>query len=367
MKIAFLDLKAPYKELKSELDIATQRVMDSGWYINGSEVTSFEKEFSVYCDSLHCVGVGNGLDALMLTLRGLGVGVGDEVIVPSHTFIATWLAVSHVGAIPVPVESDELTYNINPMLIENSITDKTKAIIAVHLYGQPADMDTINTIAQKYDLKVIEDAAQAHGARYKGKRVGSLGDAAAFSFYPGKNLGAFGDGGAVVSGHKELSEKVRMLGNYGSKIKYEHEVLGVNSRLDELQAALLRVKLKVLDEWNLRRRKVAAAYIEAFQGVDDELVLPACINNAEHVWHLFVLRHPKRDKICQYMREKGVDTLIHYPYPCHKTKAYANTSYDLPVSEMIANQVFSIPMGPHLSDIEVEMVCNVLKKALKRV
>lgn len=367
MRVPFLDLRSPYVELRAALDKAYERVMASGWYVNGLEVTSFEKEFALYCGSGHCVGVGNGLDALNLILRGLDIGAGDEVIVPAHTFIATWLAVSHVGAVPVPVESDDLTYNIRPDLIENAITDKTKAIIAVHLYGQPADMTIINAIARKHNLKVIEDAAQAHGARYKGERVGRLGDAAAFSFYPGKNLGAFGDGGAVVTQDQELSEAVRMLGNYGSKIKYEHDLLGVNSRLDELQASLLREKLKVLDEWNGRRKRVASAYLEALQGVNDDLVLPSCISNAEPVWHLFVLRHPKRNQICSYMREQGVETLIHYPHPCHKSKAYANNLYDLPVSERIADQVFSIPMGPHLSDNEVEMVQDVVKRSLKHV
>ncbi|MDQ6990710.1 MAG: DegT/DnrJ/EryC1/StrS family aminotransferase [Mariprofundaceae bacterium] len=369
MKIPFLDLKAPYLELKPELDEAYARVMSSGWYINGSEVSSFEGEFSTYCESKHCVGVANGLDAIHLILKAYGIGEGDEVIVPSHTFIATWLAVSHVGATPVPVESCEQTYNIRPDLIESAITDKTKAIIAVHLYGQPADIGLINNVAKKHGLKVIEDAAQAHGARYKGRRVGSLADAAAFSFYPGKNLGAFGDGGAITTNDQALAVRVRMLGNYGSKVKYKHEVMGVNSRLDELQAALLREKLKVLDEWNGRRKRVAFMYLESLWGGNNDLVLPHWISDAEHVWHLFVLRHPKRDQVCQYMREHGVETLIHYPHPCHKTAAYENDfrGYTLPVSEMLADQVFSIPIGPHLLDVEIEKVCDVLKKAVKHV
>lgn len=367
MKIPFLDLKAPYLELKTGLDKAYEHVMASGWYVNGEEVSSFEGEFASYCGSRHCVGVANGLDAIHLILRAYGIGVRDEVIVPAHTFIATWLAVSHVGATPVPVEPDEQTYNINPELIEEKITSKTKAIIVVHLYGQPADMDSINTIAEKHGLKVIEDAAQAHGAYYKGRRVGSLGDAAGFSFYPGKNLGAFGDGGAVTSKHEDLSEKVRMLGNYGSKVKYEHDALGTNSRLDEMQAALLRVKLEVLDEWNERRKNVASIYSKVLSGLSDGLVLPVCASEIDSVWHLFVLRHPERDFICQKMEEEGVATLIHYPHACHKTKAYVSDfkSFDLPIAESFADQVFSIPMGPHLSDIEIEKVCDVLKMAVK--
>ncbi|WP_038246577.1 DegT/DnrJ/EryC1/StrS family aminotransferase [Ghiorsea bivora] len=367
MKVPFLDLKSPFVELQAELNSAYEHVMSSGWYVNGSEVSSFEKDFSAFCGSNFSVGVGNGLDALVLILRGMNIGEGDEVIVPSHTFIATWLAVSQVGAIPVPVEPDEITYNINASLIESAITKKTKAVIAVHLYGQPADMDAINTVAKKHGLKVIEDAAQAHGARYNGHRVGSLGDAAAFSFYPGKNLGAFGDGGAVVSSDKTLTEMVRMLSNYGSKIKYEHDVQGVNSRLDELQAAMLRVKLKVLDEWNKRRQQVASSYLSSFQGISDDLILPECAQGAEHVWHLFVLRHPKRDQVCRYMREQGVETLIHYPHACHKTKAYVNYKHHLRVSEMLAEQVFSIPMGPHLAAEGAERVVEVVKKALVHV
>src|SRR5664280_2839469 len=258
MKVPFLELKPAYNELRDELDAAYHRVMDSGWYLLGNEIESFETGFAKYCEAGHCVAVGNGLDALHLILRAYDIGAGDEVIVPTNTFIATWLAVSYAGATPVPVEPDKATYNINPAKIEAAITGKTKAIMPVHLYGQPADMDPILEIADKYRIKVIEDAAQAHGARYKKKRVGGLGDAAGFSFYPGKNLGAFGDGGAVTTNDPIIAEKVRQLSNYGSQVKYSHNIKGFNSRLDEIQAALLRVKLRHLDEWNARRRKTVS-------------------------------------------------------------------------------------------------------------
>ena len=261
MSIPFLDLRAPHEELRTELRETFERVLDSGWYILGEEVKQFELEFAAYCEANHCIGVGNGLEALHLILRGYGIGAGDEVIVPSNTYIATWLAASYAGATPIPVEPDERTYNINPVLIEAAITPRTKAIIAVHLYGQPADMDAINAVAKKYKLKVIEDAAQAHGARYKGKRVGNLGDAAGFSFYPGKNLGGIGDGGAVTTDDPVLADNIRVLCNYGSRIKYQNEVKGFNSRLDELQAAFLREKLKKLDDWNGRRKVIAAEYL----------------------------------------------------------------------------------------------------------
>jgi len=351
VKVPFLDLKSPYIELKSELDEAYKRVMSSGWYVNGSEVSSFEEEFASYCDSKQCVGVANGLDAIHLILRAYGIGIGDEVIVPAHTFIATWLAVSNAGAVPIPVEPDEQTYNINPSLIEEKITSKTKAIIAVHLYGQPADMDPINAIAKKHGLKVIEDAAQAHGARYKGQRVGRLGDAAAFSFYPGKNLGAFGDGGAVVTSDLELADKIRMFGNYGSKEKYNHEVAGVNSRLDELQAALLRVKLKKLDVWNERRREIAKCYIEGLKGISN-YKLPLVEEWNEAVWHLFVIGHMDRGRVQSHLKACGIGSLIHYPTPCHLTGAYAANGWkkgDFPISEKISATIISLPIWPNMS------------------
>ena len=359
--IPFLDLKAPCLELQDELDAAYRRVMESGWYILGKEVETFENEFAEYCEAKHCIGVGNGLDALHLILRGYGIGPGDEVIVPSNTYIATWLAVTHAGATPVPVEPLASTYNIDPAQIEKAITARTKAILVVHLYGQPADMDPINALAKKHGLKVIEDCAQAHGARYKGRRAGGLGDAAGFSFYPGKNLGAIGDGGAVTTNDPELAERIRGLRNYGSRIKYHNEVLGFNSRLDELQAALLRVKLTRLDEWNERRRQVAAHYLQTLSG-KEQLVLPFVPDWAAPVWHLFVIRHAQRDLLQQQLQERGIATLIHYPIPSHRSQVYAREYQDcpLPIAEELAGSVLSIPMGPHLGSEEASVVTSSL-------
>ena len=358
--IPFLDLKQPYSELKEELDCAYQRVMNSGWYIHGTELKAFESEFADYCNVKYCIGVGNGLDALHLILRAMDIGEDDEVIVPSNTFIATWLAVSYAGATPVPVEPDEKTYNIDPSKIEAAITEKTKAIMPVHLYGQPADMDPILKIAARHHLRVIEDAAQAHGARYKGKRTGGLGDAAGFSFYPGKNLGAFGDGGAVTTNDSTLVERVRRLSNYGSQVKYAHEVKGFNSRLDELQAALLRVKLRKLDEWNERRRQIADQYLQKLSA-RDYLILPHVPPWAEPVWHLFVVRTPERDCLQKYLTDSGIQTLIHYPVPPHRQSAYQELSHlSLPVSEMIHREVLSLPMGLAMAAGHVQYVLDAL-------
>ena len=350
MSVPFLDLGAAYLELKDDLDAAYHRVMDSGWFILGKEVEAFEREFAAYCEAAHCVGVGNGLEALHLILRAYGIGPGDEVIVPANTYIATWLAVSYAGATPIPVEPDARTYNLDPALIEAAITPATRAILPVHLYGQPADMDPIKALASRYGLKVIEDAAQAHGARYHGRRVGGLGDAAGFSFYPGKNLGALGDGGAVVTNDADLAERVRVLRNYGSRVKYHNEVKGFNSRLDELQAALLRVKLPVLDAWNERRRAAAARYLDGLAG--SELGLPYVPKWAEPVWHLFVVRHPQRHALQQRLQQAGIGTMIHYPIPPHLQPAYAELGYGagaFPISEAIHREVFSLPMGPQLT------------------
>jgi dTDP-4-amino-4,6-dideoxygalactose transaminase len=319
--IPFLDLKAAYLEVKNELDAAYQRVMSSGWYILGEEVETFEREYAEYCGTKHCIGVGNGLEALHLILRGYGIGASDEVIVPSNTYIATWLAASYAQAMPVPVEPNIDTYNIAPERIEAAITERTKAIMPVHLYGQPAEMDAINAIADKYELKVIEDAAQAQGAKYKGKRTGSLGDAAGFSFYPGKNLGAYGDAGAVTTDDDDLAEQIRMLRNYGSRKKYYNEVKGYNSRLDPLQAAFLRVKLKYLDEWNARRAEVAEYYMANLTGASD-LVLPHVLEQTNPAWHLFVVRHLQRDDLQKYLESESVGTVIHYPIPPHQSDAY---------------------------------------------
>ena len=357
MRVAFLDIEAAYRELAAELDDAGRRVMASGWYILGKEVSAFEEEFAAYCGVRHCIGVGNGLDALHLILRALGIGPGDEVIVPSNTYIATWLAVSYAGATPVPVEPDMATFNLDPKLLEAAITPKTRAILPVHLYGQPADMDAINGIARRHGLKVIEDAAQAHGARYRGVRVGNLGDAAGFSFYPGKNLGALGDGGAITTNDDDLAERVRMLRNYGSKVKYRNELAGFNSRLDEIQAALLRVKLARLDEWNDRRRMVAATYHESLAGTG--LVLPFVPEWAEPVWHLFVVRCPDRDAVTARLDQYGIGWLVHYPIPPHLQGAYRDLDYGeglFPVAERMAREVLSLPIGPHLAPEQLELV-----------
>ena len=367
MKVPFLELKPTYDELRGEFDAAYHRVMDSGHYLLGKELEAFEAEYAVYCEAKHCVAVGNGLDALHLILRAYGIGAGDEVIVPSNTFIATWLAVSYAGAIPAPVEPNPQTCNLAPDRIEAAITPRTKAIMPVHLYGQPADMDPILAIASKHGLKVIEDSAQAQGARYKGRRTGALGNAAGNSFYPGKNLGAFSDAGAVTTNDTELADRVRTLRNYGSKKKYFHDEKGFNSRVDEIQAAFLRVKLKKLNEWNERRKKVAAEYLTELRPVAD-LILPQVPEWADPVWHLFVIRHPKRDALQQRLAEAGVGTLIHYPVAPHLSGAYANGKWPpgaFPIAESMAGTVLSLPMGPHLTDTQIHTVIAQVRHAVK--
>lgn len=362
MNIPFLDLQAPYAELKNEMDGASRRVMESGRFILGPELEAFEAEFAGYCEANHCIGVGNGLEALHLILRALGICAGDEVIVPSNTYIATWLAVSYAGATPVPVEPDERTFNIDPAQIESAITSRTRAIIAVHLYGQPADMNAINELAAKYRVKVIEDAAQAHGALYEGKRVGRLGDAAAFSFYPGKNLGALGDGGAIVTNDEELADRVRVLRNYGSRTKYYNETKGFNSRLDELQAALLSVKLRHLNEWNKRRKRVAEFYFQTLADLPD-LILPHVLHGADPVWHLFVIRHVERDRLEKHLTTAGVGTLIHYPLPPHLQAAYSELGFAagaFPRAERMAAKVLSLPMGPHLTQSQAQYIAATI-------
>ena len=357
--IPFLDLKGPYLELKQELDEAIARVFSSGWFIGGGECDQFEAEYATYCGAAHAVGVANGLDALHLALRAMDVGPGDEVIVPSNTYIATWLAVSHCGATPVPVEPDARTCNIDPALIEVAITPRTKVILPVHLYGQPADMDPILAIARRHGLRVLEDGAQAHGARYKGQRLGAHGDAVAWSFYPGKNLGAMGDGGAVTTNDVQIADRIRVLRNYGSRVKYVNEVQGYNSRLDPLQAAILRVKLAHLDDWNERRRAIAARYQQGLAGCG--LALPQAPEWAEPVWHLYVVRHPQRDALQQALADAGVGTLIHYPVPPHLQQAYASAGFlqgQFPMAEQIANQCLSLPIGPHLAEHEQDEVIS---------
>jgi dTDP-4-amino-4,6-dideoxygalactose transaminase len=365
MDIPFLNLKSPYSELKQEIDQAMHDVLSSGWYILGNKVNTFEEEFAAYCGTKYCVGVSNGLDALHLVLRAWDIGQGDEVIVPAHTYIATWLAVSYAGATPVPVEPNERTYNIDPGRIEDAITPRTRAIIPVHLYGQPADMDAINVIAQKHGLKVLEDAAQAHGALYKGRRTGSLGDAAGFSFYPAKNLGALGDGGAITTNDEKLAKRVKALSNYGSEKKYCHLEKGFNCRLDEMQAAILRVKLKYLNEWNERRKTLAEIYRRELANTD--IILPFVPKWAVPIWHLFVIRTNRRDEIQQNLANNGIGTLIHYPAPPFKQEAYsefADVAERFPIALSISNQVLSLPIGPHLTLEQIGYVIGKLREAL---
>jgi dTDP-4-amino-4,6-dideoxygalactose transaminase len=363
-RIPFLDVAAAYAELQDELDAAARRVMASGQFILGPEVTAFEEEFAAFCEADHAIGVGSGLDALRLILLGYGVGHRDEVVVPSNTFIATWLAVTHAGATPVPVEPDPMTHNLTAEAVEAAITPATKAIMPVHLYGSPADMDGILAIGRDRGIPVVEDAAQAQGARYRGGRTGSLGDAAGFSFYPGKNLGALGDAGAITTDDDALAERVRMLRNYGSKLKYHHDLPGLNSRLDSLQAAALRIKLRRLDEWNERRRAVAVRYLERLAGVE-RLLPPGTPEWAEPVWHLFVVRHPRRDVLQRRLSEAGVDTIIHYPIPPHLSGAYAADfeRAELPVAERLAEEVLSLPIGPHLALEDADRVAAAVRDA----
>lgn len=364
MSVPFLDLKSINLSVESELKQAFDRVLHSGWFICGKEVTAFEEEFAKYSGAKYAVGVSNGLDALHLLLRAYGVGAGDEVIVPSNTYIATWLAATYAGAVPVPVEPVARSGNIDPTLIEAAITPRTKAIIVVHLYGQPADMDPIMAIADKHGLKVIEDAAQAHGALYRGRKVGTLGHAAGFSFYPGKNLGALGDGGAITTNDEKIAQTVRMLTNYGSKEKYQNELPGYNCRLDELQAAFLRVKLPRLDADTERRREIAARYSSEL--ADLAIGIPDVLDGTEPVWHLYAIRHENRDLLQKALAEKGIGTVIHYPIPPHLQPAYAQLNYKkgaFPISEQIHAQVLSLPIGPTMTDNDVEQVIAAIKSA----
>jgi len=360
MSVPFLDLRASYLELKPEIDDAIARVLDSGCYILGPEVEAFEAEWASYCGASDAVGVGNGLDALILALRALDIGPGDEVIVPSNTYIATWLAVSAVGATPVPVEPDPDTYNINPSLIPDAITHRTKVLLPVHLYGQPADLDPILSIARNYSLAVVEDAAQSHGARYKDQRIGAHGDVVCWSFYPGKNLGGFGDGGAITTNRSDIADQVRSLRNYGSRKKYIHEIKGYNSRLDSIQAAILRVKLKLLDSWNKRRADIALYYTEALLHSDYQIPLPKGYSDPS--WHLYVVRHPNRNSVQDKLNMAGVNTIIHYPIPPHAQNAYSDLH--LPVlsnTTLCTRDILSLPIGPHLTTEQAGLVvCNLL-------
>lgn len=362
-KLPFLDLRTINLRDREAFHSALDRVLDSGWVILGKELEQFELAFANYCGASHCIGVANGLEALHLVLRAWGIGPGDEVIVPSNTYIATWLAVSQCGAIPIPVEPYADTYNLDPENIEAAVTSKTRAIIAVHLYGQPADMNSIMAIAERHGLKVLEDAAQAHGARLDGRRTGALGDAAAFSFYPGKNLGALGDAGAVTTNDTKLAEHIAILRNYGSSQKYINDVKGFNSRLDELQAAFLLEKLKRLDADNLKRQAIASIYID---GLSDHprLQLPSVIARADPVWHLFVVQSQQRDLLMRALADDGIQTMIHYPIAPYNQKAYASQSKIeyFPISEALHRQVFSLPIGPTMSLDDAERVVNSLTR-----
>lgn len=367
MSIVFLDLRASYLELKEHLDNAASRVLNSGYWVMGPEVKAFEAEFAKYCGVKHCVSLANGLDALHLLLRVLGIGVGDEVLVPSNTYVASWLGVTQAGAKIIPVEPRIGSHNLDPALLEGAITTRTKAIMPVHLYGQPAEMDAINEIAKKHGLYVLDDCAQGHGGKYNGQMVGSLADASAFSFYPSKNLGAIGDAGAITTNSDEIADKIAVIRNYGSRVRYYNEVIGYNSRLDEMQAAFLREKLKVLDDWNGRRKQLARIYYEELEGLAG-IILPEVPLLVEPVWHLFVVRFKHRDKIKDFLEANGVQTIIHYPIPPHLSQAYSNNSSwfkcDLPLAEQLAQEVLSLPIGPQMKSDDVRMVCKIVKEAV---
>lgn len=364
MSVPFLELGAAYHALKADIDAALARTLDSGWYIGGPEVEAFEQAFAASVDAAHCVGVANGLDALHLALRALGIGPGDEVITASNSYIATLLAISMVGATPVLVEPDERTHNLDPAKIEQAITPRTRVLLPTHLYGQPADLDPMLEIAERHGLKLIEDAAQAHGARYKGRPVGAHGHAVCWSFYPSKNLGALGDAGAVTTNDPELADRLRTLGNYGSHQRYVNEVRGVNSRLDPVQAAVLGVKLRHLQEWNGRRGATANLYLEAL--ADTDLILPVVPDWAEPCWHLFVIRSPARRRLQARLADAGIQTLIHYPIPPHRQQAYADLGRgegSFPIAERLASEVLSLPIGPHLSKDQAEQVVEAVRRA----
>lgn len=361
MKVPFVSFLPMEKELDKDLRNAFDRVFSRSWYIGGIEDESFERAFADYCGVKYCVGVGNGLDALVLILKALDISDGDEVIVPSNTFIATALAVSYVGATPVFVEPDISTYNIDPDLIEGAISERTKAIIPVHLYGHPCNMDPIINVSQKYNLKVVEDCAQAHGATYKGKKVGSFGDAAGFSFYPGKNLGALGDAGAIVTNNRNLADKVRSLGNYGSDYKYHHIYKGNNSRLDELQAAFLSAKLPLLDKMNDFRNMIADRYLNEIR--NEKVILPVVSDNSYPVWHIFAIRSDYRDELEKYLSDAGIGTNKHYPIPMHLQECFKHFGFkegDYPLAEEISKTELSLPMYYGMTDDQIQYVIDAV-------
>lgn len=357
--IPFLDVKAINLRFKDELELAMKEVLESGWYILGEKSRAFEKAFAEYCGIEHCIGCGNGLDALRLGIKALGLGENDEIIVPANTYIASILAISDNGCKPIFVEPSLQTYNIDVEKIESAITPRTKAILVVHLYGQVVEMQKVWELAQKHKLAIIEDCAQAHGAIYQGRRVGTLGDVAGFSFFPGKNLGALGDGGAVTTKHKDVAEKVRALGNYGSHKKYVNLYKGLNSRLDELQAAFLEIKLKHLDSDNESRRAVAKFYRENI--TNNKIILPECVSEEGHAWHLFVVRCEERERFQAYLKDNGIETIIHYPIPPHKQEAYKEYNHlSLPITEKIHREVLSLPISPVMSREQAERAVSVI-------
>lgn len=359
MTISFLDLDKINNRFRAEIDARIKNILDRGWYLQGEENENFERNFAKFCGTKYALGVANGLDALNLIIRGYGFGPGDEIIVPANTYIATMLAVSANGCTPVLVEPDIRTYNIDPCKIEAAITPRTKAVMVVHLYGQAVSMEKIWNLAKTYRLKVIEDAAQAHGSLYQGQRTGNLGDAAGFSFYPGKNLGCFGDGGAVTTNDEKLYNKIKSIANYGSDRKYHHIYKGTNSRLDEIQAAILDVKLPHLDADNARRREIASMYRERI--VNPIITLPQTENEEEAVWHVFTVRTPRRDHFQQYLTDNGVQTIIHYPTPPHKQLAYEEwNSRSYPISERIHREIISLPISPVLTDEEANELIRVV-------
>lgn len=360
--IPIVDLKREYKQIKTEINEAIQRVLDKQWFILGEEAEKFEEEFSKYVGTKYSIGVNSGSDALYLAIKALGISSGDEVITVSHTFVSTVDAIVRNSAKPVFVDIDPETYTMDVNQIEDKITERTRAIIPVHLYGHPADMDAITAIAKKYKLFVIEDACQAHGAEYKGKKVGGIGDIGCFSFYPSKNLGAYGNGGIIVTNNEELAKKLSMLRNYGQSQKYYYDFMGINSRLDEIQAAVLRVKLKYLDEWNEKRRNIAKLYNELLK--NSNIILPIEKDYAKHVYHLYVIRSKNRNELQQYLSQNGIQTQIHYPLPVHKQKSYLDLGFraHLPVTEKICNEILSLPMHPWLTEEEVEKIALLVNK-----
>lgn len=365
--VPFLDFRAAYDELRDELDAAYHRFMESAWYVLGAEVSGFEADYARFCEAAHAVGVASGLDALQLALRALAIGPGDEVIVPSNTYIATWLAVTHVGATPVAVEPDPLTCNLDPSRTEAAITRKTKAVLAVNLYGQPCDYDALLAITRRHRIQLVCDNAQAQGARYKGRRVGGIADIECHSFYPSKNLGAYGEAGAVTTHDGAVAERVRLLRNYGSRVRYRNETVGYNSRLDELQAAFLRVKLRHLDAWNARRTLIAERYLSVLGSPPSVLSLPHVPAWASPVWHLFVIRHPRRDALRQHLAGLGIETLIHYPIPPHLSGAYQPLGLrpgSFPIAERLAGEVLSLPIGPHMPPRHLELTCDAVNSGI---